>query len=123
MLFRSKYVDNKKFKSWALTIMKNTFVDSYRRGLRKSTYSDQITDSFFTKIPEPVGYDNPDALFYAREINQNIDNLNDKLRAPFKLFIEGYKYTEIADKLKLRIGTVKNRIFLSRKQLMTQLNG
>jgi len=123
LINREKYVDNKKFKSWALTIMKNTFVDSYRRGLRKKTYSEQATGSLLIHFPEPVGYDNPDSALFATEISQNIDNLNDKLRDPFKMYVEGYKYAEIADELNLKIGTVKNRIFLSRKQLMTQLNG
>jgi RNA polymerase sigma factor (sigma-70 family) len=117
LINREKYVDNKKFKSWAFTIMKNTFVDSYRRSLRKST-----NESFFISFPEPIGYDNPDSDFFTGEINQNIDSLNDKLRLPFKMYVDGYKYTEIADELNLKIGTVKNRIFLSRKQLKSQLN-
>jgi RNA polymerase sigma factor (sigma-70 family) len=123
LINREKYVDNKKFKSWAFTIMKNTFVDSYRRSLRKNTYTDQLNESFYINMPEPVGYDNPDSEFHAQEISKNIDNLNDKLRVPFKMYVDGYKYTEIADELNIKIGTVKNRIFLSRKHLMTQLNG
>lgn len=122
LMNREKYIDNEKFKSWAFTIMKNTFVDSYRRSLRKSTYSDQTNESFFINQSEPVGYDNPDSSYSALEIHQNIEQLNDKLRVPFKMYINGYKYTEIANELNLKIGTVKNRIFLSRKQLMTQLN-
>jgi RNA polymerase sigma-70 factor (ECF subfamily) len=102
--------------------MKNTFVDSYRRGLRKKTYTDQISERSFIYFPEPVGYENPDSSMFATEINQNIDNLNDKLKDPFKMYVMGYKYAEIADELNLKIGTVKNRIFLSRKQLMSQLN-
>ena len=121
LINREKYVDSKKFKSWAFTIMKNTFVDSYRRSLRKATYTDQLSESYFISIPEPVGYDNPDSAFYAGEISQNIENLNDKLRLPFKMYVEGYKYSEIADELDLKIGTVKNRIFLSRKQLMRRI--
>lgn len=123
LINREKYVDNKKFKSWAFTIMKNTFVDSYRRGLRKAAYTVQLNESFLLSIPEPVGYDNPDSSYHAGEIKQNIENLNDKLRLPFKMYVEGYKYSEIADELDLKIGTVKNRIFLSRKQLMSQMNG
>lgn len=119
---REKYIDNEKFKSWAFTIMKNTFVDSYRRSLRQNTYTDQTNELIFINQSEPVGYDNPDAEYSALEISQNIEQLNDKLRVPFKMYINGYKYTEIADELNLKIGTVKNRIFLSRKQLMTQLN-
>lgn len=119
---REKYIDNEKFKSWAFTIMKNTFVDSYRRSLRQNTYTDQTNELIFINQSEPVGYDNPDSAYSALEISQNIEQLNDKLRVPFKMYINGYKYTEIADELNLKIGTVKNRIFLSRKQLMTQLN-
>ena len=123
LINREKYVDNNKFKSWAFTIMKNTFVDSYRRSLRQNTYTDQTNESVFISVPEPAGYDNPDSALYAREISHNIDNLHDKLKIPFKMYVEGYKYIEIADELNLKIGTVKNRIFLSRKQLMTKVNG
>jgi RNA polymerase sigma-70 factor (ECF subfamily) len=123
LINREKYVDNKKFKSWAFTIMKNTFVDSYRRSQRRNINSDQITENYFINVAEPVGSDNPDSAFHASEISQNIDNLNDKLRVPFKMYVDGYKYTEIADELNMKIGTVKNRIFMSRKQLMAQLNG
>lgn len=121
LINRAKYVDTKKFKSWAFTIMKNTFVDSYRRGLRKKTYTDRLSHSFFTSVTEPIGYDNPDSELFAGEINQHIDCLNDRLRLPFKMYVDGYKYREIADELELKIGTVKNRIFLSRKHLMTKI--
>jgi RNA polymerase sigma-70 factor (ECF subfamily) len=47
--------------------------------------------------------------------------MNVKFRVPFKMYIEGYKYKEIADTVKLKIGTVKSRIFLARKLLMNQI--
>lgn len=58
-----------------------------------------------------------------REINQQIDALTDDLKTPFKMHFEGYKYKEIADSMKLPIGTVKSRIFIARKRLMDQLPG
>lgn len=119
---KDKYVDNEKFKAWTFTIMKNTFVDNYRRSLSKNMYRDQTNESFFINQTEPAGSDDPDSAYSALEITQNIEQLKDKLRIPFKMYINGYKYTEIADELNLKIGTVKNRIFLSRKQLMAQLN-
>jgi RNA polymerase sigma-70 factor (ECF subfamily) len=122
LMNREKYIDNQKFKSWTLTIMKNTFVDNYRRSLHKNTYSDQTEESFFINQAESACSDNPDSAYSALEINQNIEQLKEKLRVPFKMYISGYKYNEIAKELNLKIGTVKNRIFLSRKQLMTQLN-
>lgn len=119
---REKYVDSEKFKSWTFTIMKNTFVDNYRRNFRKNIFSDQTVESFFINQTEPTGTDNPDSEYSAREITQRIDQLQDKLRVPLKMYINGYKYTEIAQDLKVNLGTVKKRIFLSRKQLMTQIS-
>jgi RNA polymerase sigma-70 factor (ECF subfamily) len=103
--------------------MRNAFVDNYRRSLSQNTLSDQTNESFFINQTEPAGSDNPDSVYSALEMNQNIEQLKDKLRVPFEMYINGYKYIEIADDLNLKIGTVKNRIFLSHKQLMIQLNG
>ena len=123
LLNKEKYVDNQKIKAWIFTIMKNTFVDKYRHSFSENTYRDQLVESFFNNQPEPAGYDDPDSAYSALGIAHNIEKLEDKFRIPFKMFVNGYKYTEIAHELDLKIGTVKNRIFLSRKQLMVQLNG
>jgi RNA polymerase sigma factor (sigma-70 family) len=122
LMNQDKYVDTQKFKSWTLTIMKNTFVDNYRSSLRKKTYTDTVDESSFFTQKEPLSPDNPDSEYSALEINRNIEQLKDALRVPFTMYINGYKYSEIADMLNLKIGTVKNRIFLSRKQLMSQLS-
>lgn len=37
LMSQDKYVDNQKFKAWTFTIMKNTFVDNYRRSCSKNT--------------------------------------------------------------------------------------
>jgi RNA polymerase sigma-70 factor (ECF subfamily) len=54
---------------------------------------------------------------------QIIEQLNDKFRIPFKMHFHGYKYKEISEALNLNIGTVKSRIFLSRKKMRDQLSG
>jgi RNA polymerase sigma-70 factor (ECF subfamily) len=119
---RDKYIDNERFKSWTFTIMKNAFVDNYRRSLSQNTFSDQTYESFFINQSEPAGSEDPDSAYSTLEITRNINKLNDKFRIPLQMFIDGYKYNEIADELNLKIGTVKSRIFLSRKQLINQLN-
>jgi RNA polymerase sigma-70 factor (ECF subfamily) len=48
--------------------------------------------------------------------------LEDEFREPFQLFLSGFKYKEIADKLHLPLGTVKSRIFFTRKKLGKWLN-
>ena len=120
--YYNKYVYESNFKAWTYTIMKNTYINNYRRGLRQNYFRDQTKESYFINQTSSIGTDDPDSTYSAIEINQNIELLKDMFRIPLKMHISGYKYKEIADKLDLNIGTVKSRIFLSRKQLMNRLN-
>ena len=67
-------------------------------------------------------YPSPDSLYSTHEINQTIQDLEDDYRIPFTMFLEGYKYKEIADELNLPLGTVKSRIFFTRKKLEKSLS-
>ncbi|MDP4208177.1 MAG: RNA polymerase sigma factor [Bacteroidota bacterium] len=113
-----QFIYQSNLKAWVFTIMKNTFINNYRHGIRLNIYRDQ------TKINQlkSTSLDDPDSAYSALEITQNIEQLKDILRIPFKMHINGYKYKEIAEELHLNIGTVKSRIFLSRKRLMDQLS-
>jgi RNA polymerase sigma-70 factor (ECF subfamily) len=117
-----KFVNNGNLKAWTFTIMKNTFINNYRHIVRQNTYCDHTNESFFINQIKSSGSDNPDSAFSVLEITQNIELLTDKFRIPLKMYIDGYRYKEIADALSLKIGTVKSRIFLSRKQMMNQLS-
>jgi RNA polymerase sigma-70 factor (ECF subfamily) len=64
---------------------------------------------------------NPDTILAAKELQKGIDALDKDFRRAFDMYNEGYKYKEIADDLNLTIGTVKSRIFYSRKKLMESL--
>ncbi len=55
------------------------------------------------------------------DINEAIDNLDDVYKIPFMMHFRGFKYHEIADKLQIPIGTVKNRIHIARKFLKEDL--
>jgi RNA polymerase sigma factor (sigma-70 family) len=117
-----KYVDDSNFKAWIYTIMKNTFINNYRQSLLQNTYYAQNNELFFFNQTKSTGFDDPDSTYSFLEITQTIEQLEDKFRKPFKMHINGYKYKEIADELNLNIGTVKSRIFFSRKQLKDKLN-
>jgi RNA polymerase sigma-70 factor, ECF subfamily len=121
LLNRDKYVNNENFKAWVFTIMKNTFINEYRRSFRQNACSYNTKESYFNQI-QSSGSGDPDSAYSNREMDQFVEQLNEKFRIPFKMHFQGYKYKEIADLLKLNIGTVKSRIFLSRKKLMYQLN-
>ena len=116
-----KYVDEANFKAWTSTIMKNTFINNYRKGVLQTIYRDQSNDLFFFNRPI-AGYDNPDSAYSVLEMTQHIELLKDKFRIPFKMHLNGYKYKEIADALTVNIGTVKSRIFMARRQLKEKLN-
>jgi len=56
-----------------------------------------------------------------KEISKTISNIEENQRLPFEMFIDGYKYKEISDHMDISIGTVKSRIFFTRKKLMNSL--
>lgn len=114
---RDKFAENTNFKAWVYTIMRNTFINDYRRKVKiKNRFVDSNIDLYLSFSKEK-NYPAPDSFYHTKEIHRNIDALADEYRIPFTMFTEGYKYKEIAEKLDLPLGTVKSRIFFSRKKL------
>jgi RNA polymerase sigma-70 factor (ECF subfamily) len=122
LLSRDKFIDTGYLKAWTITIMRNTFINNYRHNVLHNTHCNHTDESFFINKTKSTGSDNPDSVYSVMEITKCIEQLNNKFRVPFKMYIEGYKYQEIADTIKLKIGTVKSRIFLARKLLINQVN-
>ena len=118
-----KYVDNVNFKGWVLTIMRNIFINNYRKVIRSQTVIDKTEDLYHLNLSQDSGFDTPEGAFTIKEIQQAIGNLNHDLKMPFSLFLAGYKYNEISEKLKLPLGTVKSRIFFARQELQKSLKG
>jgi RNA polymerase sigma factor (sigma-70 family) len=119
--YRDQFVQYTNLKAWTYTIMKNTFINNYRRNVRQNTTFDNTKDLYFLNQNKDTQNISPDIAYSTQEINRVIDNLGDDFRIPFKMHTEGYKYKEIAHKLDLKIGTVKSRIFFTRKKLMDAL--
>jgi RNA polymerase sigma-70 factor (ECF subfamily) len=117
-----KFIHETNFKAWTYTIMKNTFINNYRRSARYSTISDQTKDGFYLNYSHSSGSDTPDRVYASKEIEKIIEALDDNFKLPFKMHHEGFKYREIAEKLDLNLGTIKSRIFFARKKLIKQLN-
>ncbi|GHS92654.1 RNA polymerase sigma factor [Bacteroidia bacterium] len=120
---QEKYVDNINFKGWVLTIMRNIFINNYRKVVRSQTIIDKTEDLYHLNLSQDSGFDTPEGAFTIKEINQAINNLNNDLKMPFSLFLAGYKYNEISEKLNLPLGTVKSRIFFARQELQKTLKG
>lgn len=120
ILYQNKFTDDSNLKSWTFTIMKNTFINLYRKSITHRTNL-EISDKQFLNsfISEAEG---PESKYLCKEIHDKIDELKDEFRIPFEMHISGYKYREISDDLNLKIGTVKSRIFFCRKKLMKELS-
>ena len=116
-----KYVDNVNFKGWVFTIMRNIFINNYRRIVRASTIIDQTEDLYHLNLSQDSGFETPEGAYAAREINEVINSFPDDYRIPFSMHVAGYKYNEIAEEMGLPLGTVKSRIFFARKKLQTLL--
>jgi len=115
---KDKFVDYTNLKAWVFTIMKNTFINNYRRNTKENTIIDGTKDLYYLNQPHDKGFISPESNFSEAEIEKAIDSLDDEFRIPFRMHIDGFKYKEIADELGLKIGTVKSRIFFTRQKLM-----
>lgn len=116
-----KYVDNVNFKGWVFTIMRNIFINNYRKVVRASTIIDQTEDLYHLNLSQDSGFETPEGAYAAKEIIDVINGFPDEYRIPFSMHVAGYKYNEIAEEMGLPLGTVKSRIFFARKKLQTLL--
>ena len=114
---QDKYADNTNFKGWVFTIMRNIFINNYRRASRTATVVDTTENLYFLNLSQDSGLETPEGAFGAGEIAAAINEFSDDFRIPFTMHVQGYKYNEIAEKMDLPLGTIKSRIFLARKRL------
>ncbi len=122
LTYRDKFRQNTNFKAWIYTIMKNTFINDYRRNVKTKKKFDGTSNDFHLMFSKDKVYPAPDSFYSTKEINQNIDSLEKEYKVPFTMFLDGYKYKEIAEELELPLGTVKSRIFFTRKKLEKSLH-
>ena len=118
---QDKYVDNVNFKGWVFTIMRNIFINNYRKVVRSATVIDQTEDLYHLNLPQDSGFETPEGSIAANEIGDAINSFADEYRIPFSMHVAGYKYNEIAEQMNLPLGTVKSRIFFARQRLQEML--
>ena len=107
---QEKFVDNINFKGWVLTVMRNIFINNYHKIVRTQTVVDQGVDLYNLDVVNDSGFDSPDGAYQIKEITKAINSLNDELKVPFSMFLSGYKYNEIAEKLCISPHTVNNHL-------------
>ncbi len=119
---RDKYTDGTNLKAWLYTIMKNTFITNYQRMVRRKTFIDTTDNLHYINTANNSTDNQAYSTFAMEDITQAIESLDLAYKTPFMMHFRGFKYHEIAAKLEIPIGTVKNRIHIARKDLKRMLS-
>lgn len=118
---KDKYTPDTNFKGWIYTIMRNIFINNYRKVIREQTYVDQTDNLYHLNLPQDSGFVSTEGAYDLKEIRRVVFSLSSEYRVPFSMHVAGFKYREIAEKLNLPLGTVKSRIFFTRQKLQEEL--
>ena len=116
-----KFRPGTNFKAWLFTIMKNIFINNYRKKVKANTILDTTDNQYYLNSGTHATGNAAEGSMMLKELNFMVDNLDDSIRIPFLMHFEGFKYQEIADELQLPLGTVKSRIFFARKELKEKI--
>ena len=118
---RDKFKAGTNLKAWLFTIMKNIFINNYRKKSKKRTLFDSTDNLYYLNSTKSAISNGAGTNLTLEELNKMIADLDESIRTPFEMHFEGYKYQEIADQLELPLGTVKSRIFFARKELKAEI--
>ncbi|WP_036601928.1 RNA polymerase sigma factor [Olivibacter sitiensis] len=119
--YYDKFKEGTNLKGWLYTIMKNTFINNYRRFIKISSFVTKSDEISSANLSYSATNNRGENKFVMDDIKHALNNLSDDYYIPFTMYFEGYKYHEIADHLEIPIGTVKTRIHVARKTLKKSL--
>lgn len=117
---KNNFKQGTNIKAWLYVIMRNTFISKYHDN-KRNTLFDPIEESHITETPATTDYNQGSSNIVLDDIHKAIDKLDKCFKEPFMMHFSGYKYEEIAEKLDIPMGTVKNRIHVARKVLQQDL--
>ena len=118
---KDKYNVGTNIKAWLYTIMRNIFINDYRKKAKQSVVLDNSPNDFLIDQTRTKVLNDGVTNLNLREVKQLIYDLPELFRTPFNLYFEGYKYNEIAEELNEPLGTIKSRIHFARKILKQKI--
>ena len=121
LLNREKYQLGTNLKAWLYTIMRNIFINNYRRNKKFTKVQSDVSSEFFINTHEITANNEGYRNMRVAEIKKAIEELPEVFRLSFELYYTGYKYQEIAEILQEPLGTIKSRIHFARKMLVAQI--
>lgn len=114
---KEKFAASTNMKAWLTTIMKNTFINNFRRKQRWEKIMIQTDANYLMESERKAVWNEGEHRVSSEAVETLIDRLDDTLKIPFLMMLQGYKYHEIADRMDMPLGTVKSRIFIARQKL------
>ncbi|MCB9285627.1 MAG: sigma-70 family RNA polymerase sigma factor [Lewinellaceae bacterium] len=118
--YRDHFHPATNLKAWLMTIMRNTFINEYRRKKRQQAVFDYTENDFLLNSTRTES-NRGEGRMTMEELQAAIDALEAPLRIPFLMQYQGFQYEEIAEELGIPLGTVKSRIHFARKRLKERL--
>ncbi len=118
---KEKYNAGTNIKAWLFTIMRNIFINDYRRKAKQKTIFDNTPNDYLINQKQVSVNNAAESDLRIKEINKAIQQLPEIFKTPFLLYFDGYKYNEIAEVLIEPLGTIKSRIHFARKLLKEQI--
>ncbi|MFQ5965638.1 MAG: sigma-70 family RNA polymerase sigma factor [Candidatus Scalinduaceae bacterium] len=130
--FSNKYREGSNLKAWLFKIMRNTFINMYRKKIKEphETYYDEIDDFYLFNKKNAYRKDNSPLNestlsveeFFEDEVKNALENMPLAFREVVLYSdIEGISYEEISDVIGCPIGTVKSRLYRGRRLLQKLL--
>jgi RNA polymerase sigma-70 factor (ECF subfamily) len=119
---KEKYNVGTNIKAWMYTIMRNIFINDYRKKSRQNTMFDSTPNDFLLNHNQTAVANAAEVSLKLKDIQASIHDLPEIFKHPFVLYFEGYKYNEIATLLNEPLGTIKSRIHFARKLLKEQMS-
>ncbi|MCU0380565.1 MAG: RNA polymerase sigma factor [Chitinophagaceae bacterium] len=119
---QEKYSVGTNIKAWLYTIMRNIFINNYRRKSKQNTIFDNSSNDFLLNYNQHTIDNGAESNLRMKDIFAALHNLPDIFKQPFMLYFEGYKYHEIADALQEPLGTIKSRIHFARRLLKEEIS-
>src|ERR1019366_6981975 len=116
-----KFAEGTNIKAWLFTIMRNIFINNYRKNQKRNTVTDTSDNQYLLNSTKSVERNGSERSFLAQDIDKAMAGVSKDFTEPFMMYHTGFKYQEIAEKLELPLGTVKSRIFFARKELQERL--
>ena len=121
MTNREKFRPGTNFKAWLFTIMKNIFINNYRKKVKANTIMDSTDNLYYINNENSITFNDASSNFVIDDAKKAINELSDDYKIPFMMHYEGYKYQEIADELDISINTSKSQLIQARKRLKEYL--